>query len=135
MTKGLLPAALTVSMDEPASRLYETVRRVLNAEGHSEDRRFLHIWVRRNDAIAEYVEDLGGAWQFPGEAFILLADWEPVGELLDMALSRRWARAFNVEHGVEPPDLVTGYYEQAEERWKQGQRVSTFGPLLRRQRN
>ncbi len=122
-------------MDEPALWVKEAVRRVLNPQGHTEDHRFLHILVAREPKPAEYVEDLGLASQFPGEQFILYADREPVGRLLDMAQARREARPYAEEAGIEPPDLINGYYEHAEERWKAHLRTSTFGSLIRRQRD
>jgi len=136
---GLYPATLTVSMDEPAVRLSETVRRVPNERGHSEDRRFMTIQVIRQDAIAEYVEDLGFASDFPGESFMILADPRPggdtVGEVLDMAIRRRWRRPMAVESGIEPPDLVNNWRRASEETRKIRNRVSVFGSQFKKQRD
>lgn len=131
----LRAAALTVSVDEPAIRLTETVRRVLNERGHTEDRRYQHILVIRNDVVHEYVEDLGLASCYPGEAFIIIADAEPVGELLDMAFCRRWARPYVIEAGIPPPNLAEGWRQAAEKQWKQHLGQSVFGPAFRKQRD
>ena len=138
MTK-LATAVLTVSVDEPAVRLTETVRRVLvptpNGGHRSEEHRIQSISVLRDGEIVRYTEDLGLASQYRGEAFVLLADFEPVGELLDMAFARRHAMPLNIERGIAPPDLIGGYFQQTEERWKTAHRVGTFGPHFRKQRD
>ena len=143
--KAVRLAAITVSLDEPALWLFETVRPVYEEGKGTVPHRFLHIGVRRGDAEAEYVEDLGAAANFPGECFYIpggaknskgyIESVEKVGTLLMIAEEQRMKRPFLERKGIEFPNLIDRYRQQAEEAWRWSQGQSTFGPHYRKQRD
>lgn len=108
-----MPATNVVKMDEPSYGLAEVN---LQSPGSLGFHRYQIIYVIRQDALAEYREDLGpvsGAQQFrvPGgvvdEITGRIEICHTVGELIDIA---NFLRA-----GIKPPpdeephDLITGY--------------------------
>lgn len=146
---SVLAVALTISADEPAVRLTEMVQRVpVPHKGgyHTEDHRIQTVVVVRSSCLYEFRRDLGLASQYPGEPFIILSadeahpvstlsQLDKVGTLLEMAERERFRKPFVVEHGVELPDLATGFREAIETAYKEQERVSVFGQWFRKQRD
>lgn len=141
----LRPVALNVTVDEPAIRLLEYVKRVPDKRGRSQDRRFMQMLVIRNGIVYEYNEDLGLASKYPGGPFVIisadednpittLSDIDTVGEMRDMAVARRFARPFHLAHGVPQPDMVGSYQRAGEERHKAANHQSVFGAGFQKQR-
>ena len=114
------PITTYISMDEPAIQLLE-----LNAPSPDSTsvRRYRHIRVVRNDAPAEYIEDMGPASDFgdeisipgggvsEGGAFISV---ERVGDLIDYANALK-DLPFG-EHDIVRTDLIGGYHDMMEQK-------------------
>lgn len=128
---GIVQAAIAVSPDEKAWKLAEINSLSPNSKSL---RRYRHIWVFRNDQIAEYVEDLGPARQFKGSEINIPSLGEhTVGELIEMVEYLRevpWP-----EDNLVKTDLIQGYHDKIDEITKWKTRVSTFGPRGKVQRN
>ncbi len=145
---NIRPVVLTVSMNEPAVRLSETVRRVpVNHRGgyHTEDHRIQEILLVRDNHLCEFTKDLGKADKYPGEGFVILSaderrpvgalsDLDTVGELVDAAEELRMVTPFATRVGIEPPDLANGFRKAIETAWKEQEHISVFGPLFSKQR-
>ena len=142
-TKRVVPVALSFTMDERAIGIREHVQRVsvptkngrTKRSTHTEDHRLLNILLIRNGTVYEYTEDLGLASQYPGDGFIIQAAEEPIGPLLDMAERQRWRAPFHIRMGIGPSFTFDGYRQAVEERWRQHERVSTFGAHFTKQRD
>lgn len=147
MVTSLRPVALTISVNEPAVRLTEMVRRVpVNHKGgwHTEDHRIQSILFIRDNKVYEFKQDLGLASQYPGEPFIILSadeqhpvsdisELDRVGTLLDMAHRERMRKPFVEEFGVELPDLAEGFRRGVERAYKEQEAISVFGPAYSKQ--
>ncbi len=110
ITDKPLPRTEYVSMDEPCIMLFEFEKY---------GRRYRHIWVVRNDAGAEYQEDMGPAGAY-GDT-ILLAGGEPeqgldetVGRLIDAANDIK-LHPFETE-GIVKTDLEGAYHDMIYQR-------------------
>ena len=115
----VIPVTEVISADEPCILLYE-------ANGPSADsqsvRRYRHLRVIRDDAPAEFVEDMGPACEFGEEMLILGGDpdkgihglVETVARLIDYADD---LKRFPFEKDAIPrTDLIGGYYDVMEQR-------------------
>ena len=119
ITDKALPMTDHVSMDEPCIMLFEFNS---PAPDFLSVRRWRHIWVIRNDAGAEYREDLGPAGDY-GDAFVL-AGGEPeqgidgivetVGRLIDAAEDIK-LHPFETE-GIVRTDLEGAYHDMMDQR-------------------
>ncbi len=119
LTDGPVPKTDHVSMDEPCVMLFEVNS---PAADSSSLRRWRHIWVIRDDAGAEYREDIGLASDY-GDAFVLPGgepDYgidgivETVGRLIDCANDIK-AHPFDSE-GVVRTDLIGAYHDVMDQR-------------------
>ena len=119
MPTKVMPITETVFMDEWAILLYETNGPA--ADSHSV-RRYRHILVVRNDAPAEYVEDMGPACEFGDEVCIpggvaeggKFVSVERVGDLIEYADALK-RRPF-IGNDIVQADLIGGYLDAMEQR-------------------
>ena len=119
LTDSPKPQTDYVSMDEPCVMLFEFNQPAADSQSV---RRWRHIWVIRNDAGAEYREDLGPASDY-GDAFVLPGgepDYgidgivETVGRLIDCANDIK-EHPFDSE-GVVRTDLEGAYHDVMDQR-------------------
>jgi hypothetical protein len=131
MVSEIVQATTSVRPDEKAWKLAEVNN--LSPDGKSL-RRYRHIWVFRNDRIAEYIEDLGPAKAFKGaEINIPSLGEHTVDELIDIVQYLRenpWP-----EDNLVKTNLVQDYYDKIDEITKWKSRASTFGSIGKVQRN
>lgn len=128
---AIVQATTSVRPDEKAWKLAEINN--LAPDGKSL-RRYRHIWVFRNDNIAEYIEDLGPAKAFKGSEINIPSLGEhTVDELIDMVEHLRespWP-----EDNLVKTDIAQGYYDKIDEITKWKSKASTFGSNGKVQRN
>ena len=116
---AVMPVTNVVSMDEPCVLLYEANGPALDS---TSPRRWRHIRVIRDDAPAEYVEDMGRASAFGDEINIPGGDpdkgihgiVETVGRLIDFANELKLVPFDAAE--VVTADLIGGYHDIMEQR-------------------
>lgn len=132
------PVTLAVKMDEPCLRLLEHNKPVyVPGFGHV-PHRLCQIIVLRDGKAVEFNQDLGPSKNFVGEGFLLPGGMPPVetvGSLMDYAVKLRDMKPMRVRRGIEYPNMIDKYRQQTEEGWKRQQRISEFGPYVRKPRN
>ena len=142
MVKGILPVACVVSEDEPCYWLTELH---LQAPDYKGFRRYQIVWVVRDDALAQYITDLGLASKYKGvEQFSVQGGgtdedtgriWieHTVAELQEIADIHRAGLMGKPEH--KPRDLKLALLTQLDEQRIGRSRRSTFGAYSRVERN
>lgn len=138
---ALETATATVRMDEPCLGLAEINRQSPGSRGW---RRYQILKVVRADMPVTCEIDLGPAEDFAADQFQIpsgvkdetTGHWfiaHTVGELRSIADQNREKPSMSAE--VEPSDLITGYYDQLEQKSLQTRRISVDGPYHRKWRN
>lgn len=132
----LLSATLTISEDEPALGLRETVRPRPDFKARH---RYQCIYVIRDGKAVEWQKDLGPEGNFKRDQFHLLGGgenpdgsitvWETVGHLIDMAdyLRENGFKSDEVYPKGFSRDMVAEYHDEVDRRRRQATRRSTFG--------
>ncbi len=135
-TGHILPQAVSIHPDEKVLALVELNKLTTD---YKELRRWQFIYVERGGEVAEWIRDMGMASDFPfASEFRIYSFWEDsAANLQDQADRMRdedyWQK-FLAERKAEST-LIPEFLAFAEERWKQWQNASTFGPGFNRQRN
>ena len=142
MTK-IMPATQAVNMDEPCFGLVE---RILQSPGFRGFRRYRLIFVIRNDAVAEFRQDLGPAKKFKALEFYIpggviqeqtgrIEIEHRVGELVEIAENLHIKPVELPDMCYSTSDLLNRYHDYRENRRKWREGISTFGPLGKMQRS
>jgi len=133
-TPHVVPQALSVHPDEKAYALCEMNYLTLD---YKERRRWQFIYVIRDGNVAEWVRDMGPVSD--AQEFRLYSFWQDtVGQLMDEADNMRWKENTFQEMLQEykgKSQLIPEFVAFTEEREKQLNNQSIFGPGFNRQRN
>ena len=135
------PVTLVVSNDEPCFNLSEVHLQSPDCRGF---RRYRILSVIRDDRVSEAWFDLGDARRFaavpefriPGglsEPNGSITVLHTVGELVDVATEFHVGKVRPPD--IEPTDLITGYYEQLDQKARWRRKESQFGALSKTQRD
>lgn len=132
---ALMAATLYVKKDEPVFMMAEMD---LPSPGSKGKRRYNLLYVNRDDALAEYREDLGPSGDFAAPPFRQIVLWEhTVAECLDIAEQLRWKDDYwqkRTRELQQASTLTKDFLNHYEEAGKQIRGESTFGPWWKRQR-